>query len=253
MTSISEESPYYCDVCELAFLDDRLFKTFKQNKFYRGILEHVDEAQGLDYYNCIEDESIIKKEISKLAVNDVFGSPLTSQYNFGTFSPTTLRYAKVLNDLTKILDLNNKKIVEIGAGYGGQYLVTRQFYNPASYCFFDLSSTTRLIKKYIDLHQVNDIDLRYEISDSNSTSFQDYDLVISNYAISECDFKTQDYYIDNVISRSHHGYITYNHMKGYSIKEFILRLDEQGKDVLVKEEYPQTSPPNAEKNVIITW
>ena len=36
------------------------------------------------------------------------------------------------------------------------------------------------------------------------------DLVISNYAFSECNYETQDIYIDKILSKSKRGYITHN-------------------------------------------
>lgn len=252
MPSISEECPHYGDACALASQDESFFSTFKRNNFYRAVLEHVSEEQGLMYYNEIDSASDIRKNIQKLSINDKLGAPFVHEYEFGTFSPTTLRYAKVLYDISSLVDLNSSKIAEIGAGYGGQYVVMRQLFNPAGYSFFDIEPAIKLIKKYTKTLVSDEENINFNISGSEVKA-DDYDLVISNYAISECECEVQDYYIKNVISRSKRGYITHNHMRGYSIDEFISKLEDLGKSPSVREERPQTSPPSSRKNVIITW
>jgi len=252
MPSISEECPHYGDACDLASRDDEFFSTFKRNNFYRAVLEHVSEEQGQMYYDEIDENSLMKKEIHKFSINDFYGLPIVHDFEFGTFSPTTLRYAKVLNDISKLVDINDSSIAEIGAGYGGQYLVTRQLFKPKRYSFFDIDPAIRLIKKYTRISRSDDIDLDFYVSNS-SIEMKNYDLVISNYAISECEKDIQDYYISNVIAGSKRGYITFNHMRGYSIDDFITRLKDLGKVPSVGEENPQTSPPGSRKNLIITW
>lgn len=249
MSSISQDCINYCKVCDLAAKDDQFFKTFKRNNYYRAVLEHVEKEQGSLYYNELNENSVIKNNIQKASVNDRLGDPIIFDYEFGTFSPTTLRYAKVLEDISHLIELNGSRIAEIGAGYGGQYLVLRQFYKPESYSFFDLDPVLSLIKKYVDKTAQNDIALEYISANTQHKFEKIYDLVISNYAISECDIEAQEHYISNILLKSKRGYITYNHMRGYSFEEFVLRLKNEGKNIQIFEEKPQTS----QKNFIITW
>ena len=67
MPSISEECPHYGDACALASQDESFFSTFKRNNFYRAVLEHVSEEQGLMYYSEIDSASDIRKNIQKVS------------------------------------------------------------------------------------------------------------------------------------------------------------------------------------------
>ena len=117
-TSWSDEQGYI-DVCQLAARNDSVFEVFKRSKDYRRILEHVTKEQGQAYLNMVKNEgSYLIKYFSRFQENDKIGSPVKYQYDVGEFSPTTLRYVKVLVDLKKFFgDLSNLDIVEIGSGY----------------------------------------------------------------------------------------------------------------------------------------
>lgn len=247
MASTAEESPGYCDVCYLASNNDKYFSSFKRDISYQAILEHVNRSQGELYYSNITSKHI-KSNIDLAKINDKLGNPVVYDYHFGQWSPTTLRYLKVLSDLS-IYDLNNFSIAEIGAGYGGQYTVLRQFYSPKSYDFFDLEKVLPLIKKYVSNLNLEDIDISYENQFNRKKFRNEYDLLLSNYAISECDIDTQNYYFENVIRLSKRGYITFNHLRGYHIDDFLKILSSMKKDYKLVEEKPQT----ANNNIIIVW
>lgn len=251
MTSIAQDASSYCEVCSLASQNDDYFRNFKRHPSYTPILEHVSEELGYRYYETIFSEHI-KNNALDAKINDSLGNPVIYKYPFGEFSPTTLRYLKVLSDLS-MHDLNHFKIAEIGAGYGGQYVVMRQFFKPLSYDFFDLNEVESLIDKYISTLGLNDIDISYSGHSGHKRPV--YDLVISNFAISECDIFTQDHYIENVIKRAKHGYITYNHMRGYSVGEFINKLTDQGKSCVVTDEIPDSRPTGHTwpSTVVIRW
>ena len=137
MSSISNNSAYP-SVCLHAATTDDGFTNFKCNPVYNNILEHVTYQEGIEYIQQFVSNTNIISNIEKFKINDKLGNPV--KYNFeglGEFSPTTLRYIKILNDLSQ-LNLNDKHIVEIGAGYGGQYTILRQLYKPQKYTFIDL-------------------------------------------------------------------------------------------------------------------
>jgi putative sugar O-methyltransferase len=155
-TSTSDNNTYP-EVCLAAANDDTIFDSFKRNSGYTPILEHVCHSEGEEYYKNIKNKDILNN-IQKFTINDKLGNPIIYNYTFGSFSPTTLRYIKVLSDLSEF-SLNDKTIVEIGAGYGGQYTVLRQMFKPKKYIFVDLQPTLLLIKKYITKLELNDIEL----------------------------------------------------------------------------------------------
>ena len=245
MSSISDNNKYP-NFCKQAANDILTFSSFKQNTFYNEILEHVTYEEGIAYINQFKNNKSIFDNISKFKINDTLGSPRTYSFaDIGEYSPTTLRYIKILNDLSQI-DLNDKTIIEIGAGYGGQYTVLRQLFKPKKYIFIDLPSVLDLIKKYITTLKLDDIEIEY-IDGSLLSNNISADMVISNYAFSECDKTIQDVYIKHILQHTKHCYMIYNNMHGYNHHEFIEKT-RPGK-VKISEEVPQTHP----KNVVLTW
>ena len=80
-----------------------------------------------------------------------------------------------------------------------------------------------------------------------------YDLLISNYAFSECDRSTQDYYLDNVINHSKRGYIIYTDINpkeynSYSASEIIGIIN----GAQSFPEHPDTAGENSE-NTLVVW
>lgn len=246
-TSTSERNSNYLDVSFKASFDDETFESFKTNQDYNEILEHVSQSQGHQYLNMI-DNPIILENIQKFKINDFFGKPKKYYYpKIGDVSPTTLRYIKVLQDLMTNFDLKNSNIIEIGCGYGGQYVVIKQLFNPKKYSFIDLPNILPLIENYIK--KLDLLENTVFIDAKNIKHENEYDLVISNYAISECDSETQLEYLEKILKNSKHGYITHNQFNGYSLDEFVEKLNFFGKKTVVKPEEPLTSS----KNVIIKW
>ena len=186
-----------------------------------------------------------KARLEKFKVNDKYGLPTIVDYAFGSISPSTLRYIKILSDLSQF-NLEDIDIVEIGGGYGGQYTVLRQYAKPKSYTFVDLPEVLKLQKKYIEKNNLDDIELHFY--DSDNLPSCTCDLVISNYAISECDTEIQDIYISKIIKNSKRGYMIHNKFRGYDIDTFI---DLSTKKVQITDEKPQTNLHG--KNSLLTW
>jgi len=247
-TSVSDIITYK-QICAKAGENNTYFNNFKNMPQYKEILEHVSYEEGLAYYEAFKYDKDISDNLNKFSKNDIIGNPTKYKYNFGTFSPTTLRYIKVLKDLKDLHDLNDLNIIEIGAGYGGQYTVLRQLFKPKLYTFVDLEEVINLIKKYLDTLNLAD-QTNYIIGTNNNCVFNNtYDLVISNYAISECTKEVQDFYIDNVLSKSKHGYIIHNNLRGYTANELSVFLSEKGiKNNIIKE-----TPQTCSNNVLLTW
>lgn len=244
-SSISDNSEYP-EVCLWAATTEAGFLNFKRNPVYNSILEHVTYEEGIEYIQQFISNTNIISNIEKFKINDKLGNPTKYNFqNFGEFSPTTLRYIKILNDLSQ-LDLNDKHIVEIGAGYGGQYTVLRQLFKPRKYTFVDLDSVTKLIKRYVTTLELNDTPLDF-IDGTRLTESISSDLVISNYAFSECDFKIQDMYIEKILRNTKHCYMLYNNFNGYKHDELIKIINRS--NIRVSKEIPQTHP----NNVLLTW
>lgn len=147
-------------------------------------------------------------------------------------------------------DLNNLKICEIGVGYGGQArIIFAKFPKVASYAFVDLQSVLNLSKKY--LSNFSDISAKMDFYTLDNLGENDYDLVISNYAFSELNRTIQELYLDKIINRSKHGYITYNEISGDSLASYKIGEYQKiiHKDIKILEENPLTHPLNK----IVVW
>ena len=242
----------YLTVVVGALTNKKKFNNFKSNHFYKDILEHVNYPQGLEYLNIINRDSNLLNNIDKFLINDEIGNPQKYYYDElkTKISPTTLRYIKVSSDIKKIFKDEITNIVEIGCGYGGQYLILDQVMKINHYTLMDLNEVNKLIEKYLDHHLLNS---SYETKTIDQLkSNRQFDLVISNYAFSELPPQTQISYIKKILLKSKNGYLTMNSGKENSSFKNHLSLEEIKnyiKDITILEEEPNTS----EGNYIIIW
>ena len=253
-TSISDMERYPL-VCYLASKDDRMFSTFKRNKIYRRVLEHVTEKEGSEYLSVINEYGLLNvQDWQEFAKNDLYGSPIQFTYDIQgrsiTLSPTTIRYAKVLSDIISMFDISSiKSIAEIGIGYGGQCRLIRSKLPEAGYALFDLPEVLGLAEKYLTHYEMCRKNIWY-LDGGHIYVNGDYDLFISNYAFTELQREVQDMYLDKAVLRSKRGYITYNaagHRKlgGYSDAELLQKIPGSSRI----DERPLT----CEGNCIIVW
>jgi putative sugar O-methyltransferase len=249
MNSISDTHNYK-SACRNAASNESSFSTFKTNREYNGILEHVSVEQGELYLNYIKNNfSDFESHLENFKKNDFFGGSKLHKYEVGLISPSTLRYIKVLSDLKNLFgDLTNKKIIEIGVGYGGQCLVLSQYYTPSEYALVDLDEALMLTDKYLDKNQVN---RRIINIDSLKDLNEEFDLVISNYAYSELNKDLQDLYYEKIIKKSKNGYFTLNFISdifgidSYNKESLIEKFSEKSPKILLE------NPKTYENNIIL--
>lgn len=200
----------YPSFCRRASRNETVFAGFKRDPVYTKVLEHVTCEQGELYLRRFTEQSAgLEGALQRFRENDRLGGPNTCDYgSYGRFSPTTLRYAKVLSDLLALFgSLDGMRIVEIGGGYGGQCFITSLVARPGSYTLIDLDSVLNLQETYLRRLGVHDV--RY-VSYDRLPRHDEYDLIVSNYAFSECTRTTQENYVNRVLQRSARGYLTYN-------------------------------------------
>ena len=227
-SSISDTYKYR-NACQMAALFDSDFNSFKRNPEYNAILEHVSEDQGRQYKQHLDayfPDYLYKLEQFK--ENDAYGSPVVFEYEgIGNFSPTTLRYIKVLSDLSHLFgSLDNFNIIEIGVGYGGQCKVISDFFNINKYTLVDLDEALNLTDKYLKKLNVKNVQV---VRPLEITALdKEFDLVISNYAFTELSRSIQELYLNKILLRSSHGYMTCNFVsEDFSINSFSLNELEQ--------------------------
>lgn len=244
-SSLSENN-LYNTFCLEAAQNEIIFNNFKRNPFYNEILEHVDYVIGQQYYEITKTyypNSLDKLE--EIKINDAFGNPYISEYDFGKYSPTTLRYLKVAAELNHCFgDMSEYSILEIGGGYGGQAVVSNIVHGYKSWTIVDLPEVVELQKKYLS---------NFDYKNINSISFlenyenQKYDLIISNYAFTECNRAVEMDYINKVMSNNEKIYMTLNFIQtNNDVFKDMLSLDEL-KNLLkinIYEEIPNTAPTN---------
>lgn len=254
-TSISDDDIYPA-YCYMAGNDNKIFRHFRRDEIYNKVLEHVTQEQGEEYLAVInknEENKFSDADWSEFSKNDGYGDPRMFSYVLNdktcSISPTTLRYAKVLNDIIKLFDIDKiKSAAEIGIGYAGQCRILTSYININSYSLYDLPEVLCLAKKYLSgfgsTEKINFID------GTNITVEREYDFAISNYAFSELIRVVQDIYLEKVILKSKAGYITWNpescdRLDGYSVEELLNIIP--GSSVIPEE------PLTAKKNCIIIW
>ena len=142
-------------------------------------------------------------------------------------------------------DISGKKIIEIGAGYGGQCLILNKLFTPSEYAIVDLDESSELSNKYLNINGIKPRIIK--ISEMNDLD-EDFDIMISNYAYSELDKNLQDLYYDKIIKRSKNGYLTYNfisnlcNIDSYNKEEVFNKFEE--KNIKILEEEPKTFEDN---------
>jgi phospholipid N-methyltransferase len=251
--SESDDNGLYIYAVQRAVKSYRYFSTFKQDPDYQAILEHVSQDQGAVYLDIVrKDNPHLLNKINDFKKNDLVGSPSLYEYpEIGLISPTTLRYTKVTSDLLKFFgDSVGDRVVEIGAGYGGQALINDMTFKIKEYEFLDLPPVLTLVSKYLESHILN---CGYKLSTLNQKSGDDsYDLVISNYAFSELPTHLQMKYIEKIICKCRRGYMTMNSGMGNTHPITKLSIDELRKYLPNFEVVPE-DPLTAPDNYIIVW
>ena len=211
----------YLQVCRLAAQSSDYFNTFKSHPAYRHVLEHVSEDEGQKYLDEIQIDYMDK--LDEVKQNDSLGGPVTYDYDkVGNISATTLRYIKNTSDIITKFGNSFDSIVEIGGGYGGLCKVLSSFIKFEQYLLLDLEECNLLSRKYLSLFNLPTISHRAEEIEQIDENF---DLLISNYALSECDRETQMMYIEKFVKKSNKFYIMHNNFHAdngnMSYNEFI--------------------------------
>jgi hypothetical protein len=230
-TSVTDGAAYLA-FCARAAAESATFQAFRREPVYIRTLEHVTEKQGAEYLRVIQRDSphLLTRFLELCRGNDRLGSPIMYEYPaIGAISPVTLRYLKVLSDLERHFgDLTDKRVIEIGVGYGGQCALVLRKWAVRSYVLVDLEPALALARRYLTGLGLGD---RIELTPPSALAKGDYDVCISNYAFSELTRDVQDRYARLVASSSNCGYITCN---------FISNL--HGIDSWTKEELERLHP-----------
>lgn len=246
-TSISDV-PSYLQICEQAINNPVYLKNFKRCYEYRLVLEHVTRKQGEEYLDYIIGNDLLLANLVTSSKYEI-GNPITYPYKqLGEVSPTQIRYSKILGDLISFFGpLDDKEVLEIGVGNGGQAAQVLNFFDVKTYTLVDLPKVLELTK----LVQSKLPDYQKLIFASSESSLARYsDLFISNYAFSELHKEIQDKYFELYIRNSKSGYMIYNHIhENQDISYTAIEIAERIPGSFILKEMPLTYP----KNVLLVW
>lgn len=203
----------FCAACKEAAINDKEFDVFKQNENIKVVLEHCSKEIGQNYKDLIfENNPHLLHNFKSFLENDKYGNPTKENFGEITCSPSTLQYIGVLSNLIDKFELIGAKIIEIGGGYGGQCKIINDYYDLNEYHIVDLAEVGMLQNKYLNKFGGSGYSSKplFEVFTPFSYRKQEYDLFISNYALSELTSSQQIDYIVNIALNCKHGYITCN-------------------------------------------
>jgi len=252
--SITGWDTTYHAMCMKAVTDPWYFERFRSLSDYTHILEVGAGGDFARYLLQNASQETLSK-MSSFQTLEKIGSPETGIYpGIGTFSGTTLRYIVIADQIKKLFVLpGDARIVEIGAGFGGQCFILSQLQSFSKYYIYDLPEPERLIEKMMSVLGVQSVTC---MPLENNLPEEKIDLVISNYAFSECSRATQLDYFERIIKKSTRGYFIYNQIAGrvyglnyISPAEFITLLQANGMNPAIYQEPVATDIDN----VLIVW
>lgn len=252
--SITGGDPSYRQICQQAANNLHFFLSFRSLPQYSNAVEMPGGAPFAEYITRNASKEILKK-LPSFEKLDTIGSPKTTDFpNMGKFSGTTLRYIVIADQIKKLFFLpRNAKVVEIGAGFGGQCYILSQLQLFHRYYIYDLPEAGALIARVMEALRVQNVHL---MPMDAALPEQTVDLLISNYAYSECNRETQLDYFDRVIKKADRGYVLYNQiatrvfkMDSLTPHEFVDLLEAHGMHPKIHNE----PIPTAEDNLLITW
>ena len=244
--------PGYIRICKKAVKNKHCFQTFRSFPEYSGVVECNYAHNEFDSYLLTNGSSQLLDNLEFIRKLDTIGNPfIVENKNMGQFSGTTLRYIIVANQILNFFTLpENPKIAEIGAGFGGECFVLSTCIPFSNYYIFDLNEVTPLIDKVLKTLSVNNAQMMNPLSELPD---ENIDLLISNYAFSECDLTTQLDYFHRLLKKADRGYILFNdtidQFDTLSLDSFVQLLENEGMNPKVLEEPVSTHP----KNVLIVW
>lgn len=181
------------------------FINFKISNNYNAILEHVTKELGEKYNFYIKKEfnNTINDFLNLIIKNDSIGSPFKCEIDNFILSPSNLRYIyHTLLIQSKISNWFHKdeiNIIEIGGGYGGLCFYLKNIISnfKINYTIVDLPNANILQSMFLSKQEINcDLVSCFEL---NNLLNKKFDLVISNYCLSELSSENRKEYFNKVI------------------------------------------------------
>ena len=231
----------YIQCVQEAVENETHFSIFRRDPRYVAVVETVSPVVAHAYSQIILENSPFLFEsvniLNHVVEDQLYGSPVVVEvatyFGVTTVACLKFRYLKHISDFIVLLDLFSElnsdslvgpfRVAEIGVGFGGlaqtMFAVVSDLSPrpaPLSYMFFDLPEVLLLTKKYIQKFAwIESQNTKYmnNYLDTPTTSgavLSNFNLCISNYALSELSKDLQDEYIEKVLQFCSMGYLLYN-------------------------------------------
>jgi hypothetical protein len=204
----------FADPAFAAVADEEKFQSFKKDPFYSLLYQGHSYQEGLIFLNAIEkDYPFLIEKFDRFRTSDLIGSPRTYDYGkYGTFSPTTLHYVHIAGIIhTKIGNLASKRIIQIGAAYGGLCKIMHDLTKEApdanpwkSYAIVDLPEHLALARKVLEREGIVNVQF---FTPDEIPSRGEYDLVLSDFSFSEFSRSYQQVFAESILQRAQSGYL----------------------------------------------
>jgi putative sugar O-methyltransferase len=239
MSTSATDKDYYKNIVQKMVDDERAFAIFRNyHPDYNRVLEHATPDFGQRCLDMISPKFKDNKNWMGVAqMNDRVGSPLSYYYDeYGQWSPTTLMYMKVLSELDKWFDIDEKtSVFEIGGGYGGQCRLIKEYYGIKDYYMLDLPIVTRLQDKYLSSLSIDDVQFYV-----HPEGVPQADLVISSFAFDELSPDWQEMCFRHSIRHSSCGMISGRWIDGGEFVPQNIDLSLINKQVTIEPYKPDT-------------
>lgn len=253
----------YPTLCHELASDEARFANFKRDPLFTLFAENLGEKEGEEELRALSAHyPALLKELKCKVRNDAIGNPRSFSYeSHGSFSPATLRYARIAGQLKQRFgSLEDKRLLEIGGGYGGLCTVLSDLFSLKSYTIIDLPECLELCAHYLTAQKIKDVTL-VELPKIPKPEF---DLVISYLFFSECDRSVQSAYIEQLLCHAPAGFlicapahwkeIPYSEREHKRVKplpkeKILLALAKQG----IKAEVCVEEPSSGKEHFVIFW
>lgn len=247
----TETGDVFFDFCSNATKNDLYFRTFRRNPKFTNIVISGKQWHGEKHIQRLtESGSPLLQKMTEFRKNETYGSPVVYMYSvYGRFAPDTLRYVNSLFEMVREFgEMENWDMIELGGGYGGLCRIISCYVSYQNYTLVEVPQVLELAKKWLQKHALTNIKFLHPAQFSESTDEQEekqtYDLLISEYSLSEMDEDGINYYFRHLVCRSRNCYLAMNIWEEDKKTKFVERL--RSTFMVVKElsAYPTTEWPN---------
>ena len=207
------------------------FDEFKQDPRFTTILEHGSKEEGAAYLHLIRRSKaawmLAPRLLEAYKENDSLGGAEVHDYgeNVGHISVSTLRY---IHDAAALYlafgPLDGWRVAEIGGGYGGLAKVLTDTWHLHSHTIFDIPAAVGLVRRYMKAVSPRSpviarsgASLAHErregetgATGADGRDDHGYDLVVSNFAVSELSDEVQAMYAHKLLLPAKRAFLTLN-------------------------------------------